>query len=148
MGLFAVEHTCNFDAFSALAKEDPVVLSAEADEGRNDAPELLGAAFTREQVAAERLENLNRDRLLDAADVSFRLVGPDDAFGARGSSFPNRPWQAELRENFLMQDRLVVLAPLVCLRDGFRFGGAEDVTVLRRNHSFEQMHHGGELAGA
>lgn len=54
--------------------------------------------------------------------------------------------QAELRENFLMRDRLAMLKPFAGLGDGFAFGIAQGVPVVfRRDHGFEQMNHGGEL---
>ena len=57
--------------------------------------------------------------------------------------------QAELRQDFLMGDRLVVLEPLVGLGYGLTLGIAQGAAVLvGRNHGLEEMNHGGELAGA
>lgn len=62
-----------------------MVLSAEADQGRGNALEFLGAAFSREQVAAEGLKNLDGYGLLNTADIGLGLIGPDDALGLYGS---------------------------------------------------------------
>jgi hypothetical protein len=64
-----------------LAKEDAMVLSAQPDHGRSDSFELLGRAFASENVAAQRLKDLDGGGLPDTANVSPGLVGPDDAFG-------------------------------------------------------------------
>ena len=120
---------------------------------RRDALQLSGCAFAGEDVAAEGFENLDGDGLLDAADVGFGLIGPDDAVCAIGLRFaahllPVGHGEAELGEHLLMGDRLVVLAPFVGLGDRLGFGGAEGVAILfRRDHGFEQVNHGGELAG-
>src|ERR1017187_3378705 len=52
--------------------------------------------------------------------------------------------QAELRQHFLMRDRLVVLEPFIGLGNGFAFGIAQGVSILQRDDGFEQMNHGGE----
>lgn len=79
--LFAVEHAFDLKVIGVLPEEDAMVLSAQADHGRNDAFELLGRAFAGKNVAAQGLENLDGDGLLDAANVGLGLVGPDDTFG-------------------------------------------------------------------
>jgi len=44
---------------------------------------------------------------------------------------------------------LVVLEPFIGLADRFALGTAQGVSILlRRDHGFEQMNHGGKLAGA
>ena len=48
-----------------------------------------------------------------------------------GHRFPIGHRQAELRKNFLVRDRLIMLEPFVGLGDGFAFGLAEGVSVLR-----------------
>ena len=48
-----------------------------------------------------------------------------------------------------MRDWLVVLEPFIGLADRFALGTAQGVSILlRRDHGFEQMNHGGKLAGA
>ncbi len=48
-----------------------------------------------------------------------------------------------------MRDRLVVLEPFISLGDGLALGIAQGVSILLgRDHGFEQMNHGGQLAGA
>ncbi len=79
--LFAVEHALDLEMVVMLAEEDEMVLSAQADHGRSDAFELPGRALAGENVAAQGLENLDGDGLLDTANVCLGLVGPDDAFG-------------------------------------------------------------------
>jgi len=66
-----------------IAEEDPVVLRPEPDQRRRDAFPLFGSAFTRENVATQRLENPDRDGLLYAADISLSLVRQDDLFAHR-----------------------------------------------------------------
>jgi len=64
-----------------VAEEDTVVLSAESDQRRRDAFELLCSAFIRQDVPTQGLQNLKRDGLLNAADIGLGLVSPDDMFG-------------------------------------------------------------------
>jgi hypothetical protein len=46
-----------------------------------------------------------------------------------------------------MRDGLVVFAPFAGFGDGLGFRGAEAVAIFGRNHGFEEMNHGGKLAG-
>lgn len=48
-----------------------------------------------------------------------------------------------------MRNRLVMLEPLIGLGDGLPLGIAQGLSIfLGRDHGFEQMNHGSELAGA
>jgi hypothetical protein len=83
-----------------VAEEDAVVLSAEADQRGCAAFELLGSAFAGENIAAQGLGDLDCDGLLDAADISLCLIGPDDLLGpvtVPGSSSPSRPSRGQTR---------------------------------------------------
>ena len=79
--LFAVENALDLEVIGVLPEKDPMVLSAQSNHGRSDALELFGCAFAGKNVAAQGLENLDGDGLLDAANVGLGLVGPDDTFG-------------------------------------------------------------------
>jgi hypothetical protein len=79
--LFAVENALDLEVIGVLPEKDAMVLSAQPDHGRSDALELFGCAFAGKNVAAQGLENLDGDGLLDAANVGLGLVGPDDTFG-------------------------------------------------------------------
>ena len=79
--LLAVEHALDLEIIVMLAEKDPTVLGAQPDHGRSYAFDLLGRAFSGENVAAQGLENLDGDGLLDNANVGPGLLGPDDAFG-------------------------------------------------------------------
>ena len=144
-----------------VAEEDAVVLGTEADQRRGDTLELLGRAFTGEDVTAQRFENLDGNGLLDDANIGPGLVGPDDPLGhcfrLAGSwlaahLLPVGDGKTELGEHLFMGDGVVVLAPLVGFGDGFRLGGAERIAVVHEilivDHDFEQLNDRGELAGA
>src|ERR1700677_1973878 len=63
--------------------------------------------------------------------------------------FPIGHGQSELRQDFLMRDRLVVLEPLIGLGDGLALRIAQSISILiGSHHGFQQMNHSGELAGA
>jgi hypothetical protein len=94
ISVFSVEDAFDLKIIAMVAKEDAVVLGAQADQRRNDALQLLGGAFTGEDIAAQSIENLNGDGLLNRADVG--LAWPVQtmrlAITVRVLSFPNRPW--------------------------------------------------------
>lgn len=134
-----------------VAEENSVILSAK--EWRIDISKLLDIVFAGLRKACQRLEDLQGDRLLDAANVNLGLFSPDDALGHRlrlaAHLLPVGHGQAELREHFLMRDRLVVLEPFIGLGDGPALGIAQGVSVLlRRNQSLQKVNHGGELVRA
>lgn len=147
-----VEDADDFQVVALVAEEDAMVLCPEADHGRRDALELPGIAFTTLQIAAQGLADLQRDGLLDAANVGLGLVRPDNSFGHRGrlrfaaQLFPVGHGEAEFGEDSLMRNRIIVLPPLVRFRNRVGFGGPERVAVLVEN-SFQQVAHRAELGG-
>jgi len=103
-----------------------VLLGAEADHWRFDVPKLLGIALAGLGVAGQCFENLPGDWLLNAADIGFGLFGPDDVPGHRLRLLPHLVpvghGQAQLRENVLVRNRLVVPEPFIGFGDGLAFG--------------------------
>ena len=77
----AIENALNFQVIAVISKKDAVVLSAQPDQLRSNAPKLLRRAFTGGDVSAQSFGNLDSDRLLNTAHVRFGLIGPDDPFG-------------------------------------------------------------------
>jgi hypothetical protein len=92
--------------------------------------------------------------LLDASDVGPGLFGPDDERGhplrLAAHLLPIGHGQAELGEDLFVRDGIIVLAPLLRLGDGLRFGRAERVAILDvivPNHNLREMNDGCEFVG-
>ncbi|MGA2156692.1 MAG: hypothetical protein ABSH37_19960, partial [Bryobacteraceae bacterium] len=89
VGFLAIQHAGNFQAVALIAEEDPMVLSAKADQGWLDVPKLLGVPLAGQCVPSQRSQDLQSDRLLDAANVGFGLFRPDDPFSHCDQTPPN-----------------------------------------------------------
>jgi hypothetical protein len=149
VGFLTVEDTFDLEGVAVLAEEDPMVLRAKPDQRRCDAFQLFRSTFAGENITAQRLDNLDCDGLLDAADIRFSLVRPDDLFPHRGlwlaaHLLPFGHRQAEFREYLLVWNGGVVLAPFVGLGDGLGFGGTERVAILIQKY-FEEIAHRAEF---
>ncbi len=74
-----MEDACYFKVVTSVAEEDSVVLGAEAKERGFDSSELLYVALACERIAREGPEDLQGNRLVNAAQVGSGPLRPNNA---------------------------------------------------------------------
>ena len=74
VSILAVKDAIDFEVVAPVAEEDTVILGAKPNHRRRHSLQLFGRAFSGEDIPAQGLENLQCDRLLDAANIGLGLT--------------------------------------------------------------------------
>ncbi len=158
------------DGVAEVAEAKAVVADAQPQFGRLDVLEALHVALAGGKIAGHDVQDAQSGGLIDGAEVGRGLIRPGDLLLPRLPAGTVRFWfersashalevlrrKAELGQDFLVSDGLVVLEPDLGSGDGAGLflanrlvldGSLGDAASHWIEHDFEQSDDGGDLSG-